>query len=66
MNNSHRTTIIARGLALWAEVQDMPGDKVEGSWPARKFADWSNRYPQFVDFVKAEQFALFDRVNAAF
>lgn len=65
-NASHKTMIIAQGISLWADCQDMPGDKLAGSWPDRKWKDWANRFPQYVEFVKAEQFALFDRVNAAF
>lgn len=66
MNNSERTTIIARGICHWAERQNMTNATVEGSWPDRKWKEWAARYPQFVEFVKAEQFRLFDRVNAAF
>jgi hypothetical protein len=60
----HRTAVIAHGIAIWAECQNVAGDKLAGSWPDRKWKDWANRFPQYVDFVKAEQFALFDRVNA--
>jgi len=66
MNNSRRTTIICNGICLWARVIDQPvlaqtddeRDNVE-NWEK-----WAETWPMFVEFVKAEQFALFDRVNA--
>lgn len=66
MQASRTTAIIAQGVALWADLQDMPQARwaMEESSPGKKWAEWERRYPQFVDFVKAEQFSLFDRVNA--
>lgn len=64
MNNSRRTAIIARGIGLWAQVQDQPADSYNDAH--KDWRRWENHYPEFVEFVKAEQFALFDRVNAAF
>lgn len=66
MNNSRRTKIIAEGVALWAAVQDMPGNEVRGSKPLKAWEEWRATFPEFVEFVEQEQFALFDRVNAAF
>jgi len=65
-NASHITTIVARGISHWADCQNMPGDTLTGSWPDRKWKDWANRFPQYVEFVQAAQSDLFDRVNNAF
>lgn len=67
MNNSDRTTIIAHGIHLWARVQNLTISENGPSHPfARAFSEWARAYPDYVEFVKREQFALFDRVNAKF
>lgn len=68
MNNSRRTTIIAQGIALWAVVMDQPTSPMnqEQIENEKAWLVWENDNPQFVEFVKREQFNLFDRVNAAF
>lgn len=64
MNCSERTLIVAEGIHLQAALQDLPGNRVEGSEELKAWMDYSHRYPWAVDFVGHEQFALFDRVNA--
>lgn len=59
MNTSEKTAIIAEGIAAYAKVQDGQGTEALLRWDK-----WKERYPQFADFVKKEQFDLFDRVNA--
>ena len=65
MNTSQKTRLIAQGIYLWASVQDSPMDTKESPiWKA--WNAWMELNPQWVDFVKMEQFDLFDRVNAKF
>lgn len=68
MNNSYRTRIIAQGIALYAVVMDNPAIATTLSQRTSRddWTVWQEDYPQFVEFVKREQFALFDRINAAF
>lgn len=69
MNASDLTTRIAEGIALWARVQNLaPSDRSLQACEARdEWADWElGHSAKLIEFVKAEQFALFDRVNAAF
>lgn len=68
INTSEKTRIIADGIALWSRVQDLSA--IDGTLLANSVrADWQRWCavnPQWVEFVEREQFALFDRVNAAF
>jgi len=63
MNNSQLTTEIAHGLYLWALVQNLSdadmdacSQKLRLDWTV-----WASRNLRFVEAVKREQFALFDR-----
>lgn len=62
MNNSRLTAVIAQGIFLWAVVQDLPGDMVEGSPEQKRWNEWANQYPVYVPLVKREQTELFDRL----
>jgi hypothetical protein len=62
-----RTIMVAEGIYLYAQVQNLPVRELVGSEAARKWNEWSARYGQeMTDFVRNEQFNLFDRVNARF
>jgi hypothetical protein len=64
MNNSAKTRDIARGIYLWACVQDLPlsaqnTDCIE--WKA--WRDWERQHSRStVAVVQKEQYDLFDRV----
>lgn len=65
MNASHRTRIIARGIYLYAVVQDMPAKYAHDSKEAGAWREWCNdNGPAMEDFVRQAQFNLFDSVNA--
>jgi hypothetical protein len=66
MNASQKTTIIARGIARFAAVQDLaPSDaRPEAKAIRNHWFVWCDAHPQWVEFVEREQFYLFDRVNA--
>ena len=66
MNNcSQLTAVVAQGIALWAAVQDFsPADRSLAATDAReKWEGWAAAVPHLVETAKAEQFALFDRLN---
>ncbi len=68
MNSSRKTTIIAEGIFLWAQVQNLKGDDDSDSALAfrRGWELFEQAYPhEVIEFVQKEQFNLFDRVNAA-
>lgn len=62
MNASRMTKVVAEGIALWAAVQDLPGNKVQGSPELGAWLEWADRYPILIDRVKKEQSNLFDRI----
>jgi hypothetical protein len=65
MNSSRKTAIIAEGIALYAVVQDMPCSQISGSVAQEKWDAWCRAHPtQYAEFVKKEQYRLFDQVNA--
>lgn len=66
MNNSQRTAVIAHGLYLWAQVQNLPGSDARNELHpvTALWIKWTETWPQWVPFVKEEQFNLFDRVNS--
>ena len=66
MNTSRRTRIVADGLALWAAVQDLPGNAPDDNYDRRCWERWAAENRAYVAFVKCEQDQLFNRVNAAF
>jgi hypothetical protein len=66
MNTSRKTRIIAEGIALWAFAQDNTEFNSETAPLYDKWMEWQANYPIYVEFVKAEQFRLFDLINAAF
>lgn len=64
VNTSERTTLIAKGILLYARVQNMPAAQVHGSEAQREWNSWREYHgPKMEDFVRKEQFDLFDRVN---
>ncbi len=67
MNASALTVHVARGIAAWAAVLDLYEGERSHQANERRAAwdEWRRDWPTMVDFVKAEQSALFDRVNAA-
>lgn len=68
MNNSDLTTLVARGISLWAEVQNLTASNFSPrAVTAREtWEQFETRNPaKLVAFVKAEQYALFDRVAHA-
>jgi hypothetical protein len=65
INTSKRTVIVARGIYLWAQIQDYP----EGAAPQGLYDTWNEYYrahPLEADMATKEQYDLFDRVNARF
>ena len=63
MNTSKRTVVVAEAICLWARIQDCP----DGAAPEALYAEWRElyaRYPKECDFGAAQQFDLFDRINA--
>jgi hypothetical protein len=65
-NASRRTVIMAEGIVLYARVQDEPACPLDT--PAKRaWNEWCASHTQaYQDFVRNEQFKLFDRVNAYF
>lgn len=68
MNASAKTVRIADGIAKWAAVQNLAGNDrtAEARMIRMDWSVWCDDNPQFVEFAQAEQYALFDRVNARF
>lgn len=65
INSSELTTVVAEGIFLWAKVQNAPASQVRGSLMEKDWKDFEESWPEWVDLVKKEQFALFDKVNNA-
>lgn len=70
MTASRMTVVIAHGIYLYAQYQDMPGEAYHLNPAWRKVAEdwrvWAEQNPKLVTFVQKEQYDLFDRVNARF
>lgn len=66
MNASERTVIIARGIYYWAYLQNLRGDDdsslAKSIWAL--WHKWCKENPKYVEFVREEQTALFDKVNS--
>ena len=61
MNNSHRTMIIAQGIAVYAALQNTNGARKETA----NWITWcQQRTDSEIAFVRQEQFNLFDRCNS--
>lgn len=66
INTSRKTVIIAEGIALYAAYMDLsPTDLKPNSASIRQaWLGWEATKPSaWVEFVKKEQYYLFDRVN---
>lgn len=66
MNASRRTVRVMEFAHLWAVIQNMPGDQVEGSSEKFRFDIFERQEPEEAALAKKIQFDAFDRVNAAF
>jgi hypothetical protein len=65
MNASQRTVVIARGIKLFAELQNMNDAAAIGSVEQHKWNAFRATYPlDTVKFVMQQQADLFDRINA--
>ncbi len=67
MNTSSKTRDMARGIYFWACLQDLPLAQAEDPNQIERKAwnEWARAHNEIeIAFVQAEQFALFDRVNA--
>lgn len=63
-NASRKTVIIAEGMLLYARVQDEPACSL-GTPAMKAWYEWCESHTAaYQDFVRNEQFKLFDRVNA--
>lgn len=62
VSTSEMTTIVAKGILLYARVQNMGRDNHNTAWVI-EWGQWETTYPEWVEFVKKEQFDLFDRIN---
>ncbi len=63
MSASHRTRMAAKGIYLWACVQDMPLAPLTEAHA--QFVEWAKAHPDLIGLAVKAQFDLFDRVNAA-
>lgn len=68
MRTGRKTAIIAKGIARFAEVQDLRGDdkSAEAAAIRHEWEAWTDAYPQWVPFVEAAQYRLFGEVNTRF
>jgi hypothetical protein len=64
LNASRLTVLVMEFAHLWARVQDLPGDEVEGSSEKLRFDLFAERNPKLAELAKSIQFNAFDRVNA--
>ena len=61
INTSEMTTHIAKGILIYARLQNMPAywaNPAQEEWES-----WKRQFPKWADFVQKEQFDLFDRIN---
>lgn len=63
VNTSEMTTIVAKGLLLYARRQNMATVVYIGSEAEKEWESWCRTYPQWKDFVMQEQYSLFNRVQ---
>ena len=63
VSTSEMTTIVAKGILLYARVQNMSNSDAQHSGAYQEWGQWKTTYPEWVEFVKKEQFDLFDRIN---
>lgn len=63
MSASLRTRMAAKGLYLWACIQDMPLEPITDAH--REFVEWAKANPALIGLAIKAQFNLFDAVNRA-
>lgn len=64
INTSEMTTHVAKGILLYARVQNLPVVYLPGSEAERDWESWKATFPEWVEFVLKEQNDLFNRINA--
>lgn len=65
VNSSERTTLIAKGILLYARVQNTPAVLIPGSEAEAAWKSWCDYHgPKMEQFVRDAQYKLFDQVNA--
>lgn len=64
MNSSSRTTLVAKGIYLFAALQNLPGSQTVGSNEEKAWNEFREWNPTLALFCINEQCRLFDRVNA--
>ncbi len=63
VSTSEMTTIVAKGILLYARAQNMTAVVYIGSEAEREWKSWCATYPEWENFIRKEQTALFDKVN---